>query len=59
MLEYAGKDVEDIMEDPDSHSHSDSAFELLQDWQIGVVGGEENTWCVQLENSFHLPNMDI
>lgn len=44
VLEYAGKDVEDIMNEPESHSHSDSAFDLLRDWQIGVLGGEETTW---------------
>lgn len=45
-MEFAGQDVEDAMEDPDSHAHSDSAFDLLSEFKIGIVGGEETTWCV-------------
>lgn len=35
ILEYAGKDMGDIMEDPLEHSHSDSAFELLEEYFVG------------------------
>ncbi|PWZ03739.1 Inositolphosphorylceramide-B hydroxylase [Testicularia cyperi] len=35
ILRYAGKDMGNIMEDPQEHSHSDSAFELLEEHVIG------------------------
>ncbi|SNX85357.1 probable SCS7 - required for hydroxylation of ceramide [Melanopsichium pennsylvanicum] len=35
ILRYAGKDMGDIMDDPQEHSHSDSAYELLQEHIIG------------------------
>ncbi|KAM0748640.1 fatty acid-2 hydroxylase [Meredithblackwellia eburnea MCA 4105] len=41
ILNYAGRDVTEIMADPVEHSHSDSAYELLRDFQVGVVGTEE------------------
>lgn len=35
ILRYAGKDMGDIMEDEEEHSHSDSAYELLEEYCIG------------------------
>jgi cytochrome b involved in lipid metabolism len=35
VLDYAGKDVEEIMEDPVSHSHSTSAFDILREHLVG------------------------
>ncbi|KAK0544213.1 fatty acid alpha-hydroxylase, partial [Tilletia horrida] len=35
VLRYAGKDIEAPMEDPNEHSHSDSAYELLDEFLIG------------------------
>lgn len=35
ILRYAGKDMGDIMEDPVEHSHSDSAFDILEEHYIG------------------------
>ena len=36
------RDVTELMSDPTSHSHSDSAFTLLSEYQIGVlVTGEQ------------------
>lgn len=43
VLDYAGKDVGQIMEDPAEHSHSDSAFDLLNQFQIGIIGNLEST----------------
>lgn len=37
ILQYAGKDMGNIMEDPSEHSHSDSAFELLEEYFIGKL----------------------
>lgn len=41
VLEYAGKDVKEIMEDEVSHAHSESAWEILDDHIIGFVATEE------------------
>lgn len=41
ILEYGGKDVKDILEDEDSHFHSESAYEILEDSLIGFVATEK------------------
>lgn len=41
ILQYAGKDVTEVMGDPVEHSHSDSAYHLLDEYQVGRVGQEE------------------
>ncbi|KAG9047846.1 fatty acid alpha-hydroxylase [Tulasnella sp. UAMH 9824] len=38
ILNYAGKDVEEIMKDADEHDHSDSAYEMLEEYCIGRLG---------------------
>lgn len=40
ILEYGGKDVKAIMEDEDSHKHSEAAYEVLDDSFIGFVAHE-------------------
>ncbi|KAJ1024426.1 hypothetical protein NDA18_004593 [Ustilago nuda] len=35
ILQYAGKDMQNVMDDPQEHSHSDSAYELLDEHIIG------------------------
>lgn len=40
-MQFAGKDMGEIMDDPTEHSHSDSAYELLHEFLIGVVGTPE------------------
>ncbi|CAI7584705.1 unnamed protein product [Penicillium pancosmium] len=37
ILDYAGKDVEEIMKDEISHEHSEAAYEILEDYQIGFL----------------------
>lgn len=37
LLEYAGKDVEDILKDPDSHVHSESAYDVLDESLAGFL----------------------
>ncbi|ORY82640.1 inositolphosphorylceramide-B C-26 hydroxylase [Protomyces lactucae-debilis] len=37
ILEYAGRDVDAIMRNEDSHAHSESAFEMMEDYAIGVL----------------------
>lgn len=38
LLRYAGKDVEEIMRDIGEHDHSESAYAMLDEFQIGVIG---------------------
>lgn len=37
MLEYGGKDITAVMSDRDSHEHSESAFEILEEYLIGEL----------------------
>ncbi|KAM5351919.1 hypothetical protein ACJ41O_004642 [Fusarium nematophilum] len=37
VLDYAGKDVEDILKDADSHTHSEAAYEVLDDSLVGFL----------------------
>ncbi|QKX62069.1 uncharacterized protein TRUGW13939_09225 [Talaromyces rugulosus] len=37
ILEYAGKDIKEILQDLSSHEHSDSAYEILEEYHIGFV----------------------
>ncbi|KAI9635732.1 uncharacterized protein MKK02DRAFT_44432 [Dioszegia hungarica] len=41
MLEYAGKDVGVVMGDEDSHVHSRSAYDMMEDYRVGELGGDE------------------
>lgn len=41
ILEYGGKDVTEIMNDEISHSHSESAYEMLEEHLIGFVVTEK------------------
>lgn len=43
ILKYAGKDVGEIMKDPVEHEHSESAYEMLDDFVIGRLGTGETT----------------
>ncbi|KAF9239345.1 hypothetical protein BU15DRAFT_88108 [Melanogaster broomeanus] len=38
ILDNGGTDVEDIMKDKDSHDHSASAYEMLEEYMIGRLG---------------------
>jgi len=37
ILQYAAKDVKEAMEDPISHTHSESAWEILDDYLVGFM----------------------
>ncbi|PLW16616.1 hypothetical protein PCANC_10395 [Puccinia coronata f. sp. avenae] len=41
LLQYAGKDLGKVMENPDEHAHSASAYDMLEEFQIGVIGTPE------------------
>lgn len=38
IMEFAGKDVEEVMKDKTEHEHSDSAYEMLEEYIIGRLG---------------------
>ncbi|KAL1872840.1 fatty acid alpha-hydroxylase [Paecilomyces lecythidis] len=40
ILEYAGKDVTEIMADVVSHQHTDSAYEILDECHVGFVSAD-------------------
>jgi 4-hydroxysphinganine ceramide fatty acyl 2-hydroxylase len=45
VLDYAGKDITDILEDEASHAHSQAAYEVLEDSLVGFLssgGGSSN-----------------
>ncbi|KAJ6787394.1 hypothetical protein PWT90_09807 [Aphanocladium album] len=37
VLEYAGKDISEILKDPTSHEHSEAAYEVLDDSLVGFL----------------------
>lgn len=41
ILDYAGKDIKDAMEDPTSHAHSEAAWEIMDDHLIGFVATDK------------------
>ncbi|KAL2259654.1 hypothetical protein VTK26DRAFT_6613 [Humicola hyalothermophila] len=43
VLEYAGKDVGDILQDVSSHPHSDAAYEVLDDSLVGFLASSNGT----------------
>ncbi|ODM16295.1 hypothetical protein SI65_08294 [Aspergillus cristatus] len=43
ILEYAGKDVGEIMGDVVSHEHSEAAYEILDDSLVGFLGTDSAT----------------
>jgi hypothetical protein len=42
ILKHAGKDVEDAMKDAEEHEHSESAYDMMDEFLIGRLGAEEN-----------------
>jgi len=43
ILDIAGRDVEEIMRDTTGHVHSDSAYEMLEEYVIGRLGTDHTT----------------
>lgn len=42
IMPYAGKDVEEVMNDTMEHDHSESAYEMLEEYIVGRLGAEES-----------------
>ncbi|KDQ08767.1 hypothetical protein BOTBODRAFT_118073 [Botryobasidium botryosum FD-172 SS1] len=61
ILRYAGKDIDGAMEDPDEHSHSASAFEMLDEYLIGKIGTSativNEDWVPEVD--FHPDDTDV
>lgn len=53
ILSWAGKDVKAVMADESEHEHSDAAYSILSDFQIGVLGARETTCAVENEIDEH------
>ncbi|KAJ7484762.1 oxidoreductase [Mycena latifolia] len=57
ILKYAGKDVEGAMagKDGEQHEHSDAAYEMLEEYQVGKLGTAESILRddFQAEDDFH------
>jgi len=41
ILAWAGKDVGQIMSDENEHVHSKSAYEMMEEYKVGELGGDE------------------
>jgi 4-hydroxysphinganine ceramide fatty acyl 2-hydroxylase len=54
ILKYAGGKVENVMRDPDEHDHSDSAYEMLEEYIIGRLGNDDNIVREGRSNILHL-----
>jgi 4-hydroxysphinganine ceramide fatty acyl 2-hydroxylase len=42
ILKHAGKNIEDTMKDSGEHDHSDSAYDMLEEYVIGKLGSQES-----------------
>lgn len=45
IIDYAGKDVEDILKDATSHPHSETAYEVLDDSLVGFLVKDKSSSC--------------
>jgi 4-hydroxysphinganine ceramide fatty acyl 2-hydroxylase len=43
VLQYAGKDIGAVMKDPSEHDHSESAYDMLEEYVVGRLGTGEAT----------------
>lgn len=42
ILKYAGQCVETVMKDSEEHDHSDSAYEMLEEYVVGRLGSNDS-----------------
>jgi len=43
VLKYAGQDIGYAMADENEHVHSRSAYDMLEEYKVGELGGDEKT----------------
>ena len=41
MLDYVGGDIGQIMADESQHVHSRSAYDMMEEYKVGELGGDE------------------
>jgi len=60
ILDWAGKDIGEVMEDPVEHSHSESAYDLLSEYAVGVLMTGESIVDenIEIDEHFHPENTD-
>jgi len=60
ILKYGGQDIGDVMKNPDEHVHSESAYDMLDEFLIGRVGTDaglvDEDWVA--EEDFHPDDTD-
>ncbi|KAF8345367.1 oxidoreductase [Amanita rubescens] len=60
ILQYAAKDVKEIMQNAEMHDHSSSAYDMLEEYVIGRLGTDEtivrDDW--EATDDFHPDNTD-
>jgi 4-hydroxysphinganine ceramide fatty acyl 2-hydroxylase len=60
ILKYAGHDIEKFMKDPEEHEHSDSAYDMMEEYIIGRLGNEasiiDENW--EAPDDFHPDDTD-
>jgi 4-hydroxysphinganine ceramide fatty acyl 2-hydroxylase len=60
IVKYAGQDIGDIMKDPSEHDHSDSAYDMLDEFLVGRVGTDagliDEDWVPDVD--FHPDDTD-
>jgi 4-hydroxysphinganine ceramide fatty acyl 2-hydroxylase len=60
ILDYAGKDVTDVMKDVLEHEHSDSAYEILSEYCIGSLSKhQDNTANSEANLTLHEQRMKL
>lgn len=42
ILQFAGRDIGDVMADKTEHEHSQSAYDMLGEYLVGKIGAEAN-----------------
>ena len=41
IMEYAGTDIGQVMADESQHVHSRSAYDMMEEYKVGELGGDE------------------
>ncbi|WVF65915.1 hypothetical protein IAT40_000653 [Kwoniella sp. CBS 6097] len=61
ILEYAGKDIGQVMGDETQHVHSRAAYEMMDEFQIGELGGGEKIVSEEWvpDENFHPDETDL
>lgn len=50
LLENGGKDITDILQNKGSHAHSEAAYDILEDYIIGLVASHKEVSELKQDN---------